>query len=315
MARGILRSGPSGRIHPGDWITVDYRYSLRRLDSAIQLADGTETIRQGISRLTNPEPPPIAAGERRRANLYVDYFGDGRKPDVFPILESSMQAATHTTAGLIPRTLAKLQRGEPLKIVCWGDSVTVGFDASSPQRAYPAVFAARLRAAFPRAPIQVQVVAVSGSRSAQWLHPTSVACNWDRVAAARPDLITLEFVNDSGLTGERFASGYDDILARVRQLGAELILITPHFTRPAMMHFSTLRQPESRPYVALLLEFAARHRLAVADASSRWGHLWKEGLPYPTLLHNGINHPDDRGHAIFADELMKCFAPAPQGGR
>jgi len=35
--------------------------------------------------------------------------------------------------------------------------------------------------------------------------------------------------------------------------------------------------------------------------------LWKEGIPYVTLLHNTINHPDDRGHRLFAEELWKCF--------
>ena len=47
--------------------------------------------------------------------------------------------------------------------------------------------------------------------------------------------------------------------------------------------------------------------IALADAAARWGHLWKEGLPYLTLLHNTINHPDDRGHRLFAEELWKCF--------
>jgi hypothetical protein len=59
--------------------------------------------------------------------------------------------------------------------------------------------------------------------------------------------------------------------------------------------------------VFALRDYAAKHNLALADASARWEHLWREGLPYVTLLRNGINHPDDRGHAMFADELMKCF--------
>jgi lysophospholipase L1-like esterase len=327
----IVRVGPSGRIHPGDWITVDYRYSLRRLDSRIRLADGTEIIRRGQARLTNPEPPAVAADERREANLFCDYFGDGLHPEVFPVTESSAQAVTRTSAGLIPRTLDKLRRGAPVKIVCWGDSVTVGFDASSPRRAYTGVFEEKLKQAFPAAALQVVTVAVSGSHSAQWLHPTGGPCNWERVAASHPDLITVEFVNDAGIKRDRFDQDYADIVARGRSLGAEIIFLTPHFTRPPMMGFASLSpgevarvvpnaqgaartgpallwQADPRPYVTWLADFAARHQVAVADASSRWAHLGKEGLPYPTLLHNGINHPDDRGHQLFAEELMKCFA-------
>ena len=54
-----------------------------------------------------------------------------------------------------------------------------------------------------------------------------------------------------------------------------------------------------------------RYDYALADATARWEHLWKEGIPYVTLLRNGINHPDDRGHALFADELMGCFCAYP----
>ena len=69
----------------------------------------------------------------------------------------------------------------------------------------------------------------------------------------------------------------------------------------------TAREPERRPCVLALRDFAEKHQLALADASARWEHLAKEGLPYLTLLDNTINHPDDRGHRLFAEELWKCF--------
>jgi hypothetical protein len=69
-----------------------------------------------------------------------------------------------------------------------------------------------------------------------------------------------------------------------------------------------LRTPETRPAVGLLKEFAQENHVGLADASRRWAHLWVEGLPYITLLYNGINHPDDRGHQLFVEEL-KLFFP------
>jgi hypothetical protein len=39
----------------------------------------------------------------------------------------------------------------------------------------------------------------------------------------------------------------------------------------------------------------------------RWGRLWRQGIPYRTLLLNGINHPDIRGMQLFADSLMWLF--------
>jgi hypothetical protein len=57
----------------------------------------------------------------------------------------------------------------------------------------------------------------------------------------------------------------------------------------------------------MLRNIANEKKTGLADASRRWEHLTGEGLPYTTLLYNNINHPDDRGHLIFAEELMKFF--------
>ena len=47
--------------------------------------------------------------------------------------------------------------------------------------------------------------------------------------------------------------------------------------------------------------------MALADASRRYGRLWRQGIPYSTLLLNSINHPDARGMKLFADALMELF--------
>lgn len=310
---GSVGIAPGSALTPKDEVSIDYSYSLRRLDSRVRTSDGREIVRRGEDQLTVAQPPVLEAGETRVANIFVDYHSDGKGAEEYPVQETAAQAKTASTPGRIPRTLAKLRAGEPVKIVCWGDSVTVGGDASSAETRYPAVFERRLCEKFPGAKLAVKTVAVGGSHSRQWLWPDKFPrpkpgeCDWAKVAAEKPDLVTLEFVNDAGLKSPEMEQVYGEILSRVRALGAELILITPHFTMPSMMGFSSLREAENRPYVLALREFAAKRGLALADASARWEHLWKEGLPYVTLLRNGINHPDDRGHALFADELMRCF--------
>ena len=47
--------------------------------------------------------------------------------------------------------------------------------------------------------------------------------------------------------------------------------------------------------------------LAVADASLRYGRLWRQGIPYSTLMMNNINHPNVFGMSLFADALMALF--------
>jgi hypothetical protein len=64
---------------------------------------------------------------------------------------------------------------------------------------------------------------------------------------------------------------------------------------------------DPRPYVRDLKPFAADHHVALADASSRWERLRRQGIPFMTLEANGINHPDARGHQIFSDALLALF--------
>jgi hypothetical protein len=106
---------------------------------------------------------------------------------------------------------------------------------------------------------------------------------------------------------DRLENLYREILSRTRESGAALLLITPHFTMPSWMGLANGRGPDPRPAVAFLRRFARENNLPLADAARRWEQMERIGIPYETLLANGINHPDDRGHEIFAEELMRFF--------
>ena len=69
-------------------------------------------------------------------------------------------------------------------------------------------------------------------------------------------------------------------------------------------------QEDPRPYVAALRAFVEKRAadggsgLALADAAWLWGRLYRQGLPYTSLLMNSIHHPDRRGMALFAEALL-----------
>lgn len=315
---GHVGVGPSGRAATNEAVVASYRYSLRRMDTIQVSAAGVASLKAGEPHISAPVPPPADPGFTAIAHVFTDHRETAvAQEHVYPILETAAEAVTSTTPGRVPRTLAKLRAGQAVTIVCCGDSVTAGGNASRPELRYVDVFAAGLRERFPKAPIDVQNLSAGGSHSRQWLHPdrfpyrdkppAETGVDFRRVIDAKPDLVTIEFVNDCGLSPAQVDEVYGDLLGRVRGVGAELILITPHFTMLKMMNFANEQGIEARPYVLALRAFAAKNGLALADASARWEHLWKEGLPYTTLLHNTINHPDDRGHRLFAEELWKCF--------
>jgi len=315
---GHVGIGPKSRVTTQDTVFASYRYSLRRMDTVQVSADGHASLKQGEPHISSPVPPEPDPGCTAIAHLFVDHRATEVGPDaIYPITEDAAQAVTASTPGRIPKTLAKLAAGQPVTIVCWGDSVTAGGNASKPEFRYVDLFAAGLRERFPQAKIDVQNISAGGSNSRQWLYPEKFPyknlhgpanpARFENVLHAKPDLVTIEFVNDAGLSPATVDETYSEILKRLEPTGAEVILITPHFTMWRMMGFKTMRESEKRPYVLALRDFAGKHNIALADASARWEHLWKEGLPYLTLLNNTINHPDDRGHRLFAEELWKCF--------
>jgi len=312
----LLGIGPDSHVSPEDTVFATYAYALMRLDSVFLDAEGNLCFAPGIPHITIPQPPRVPESGVRLANIFRPYHATALEPDhIYPVLASPGAAGTATIAGRIPKTLRKLKNGERVVIVCWGDSVTAGGNASEPRYRYTDVFAAGLQRLFPQAKIEVHNISVGGSSSVNWLYPEQYQfsnparqgdLDFNRVTAPKPDLVTLEFVNDVGLEESTRVAAYEHIRQSLVHFGAEWILITPHFTHPSWMGIP-LRGQENRSYVSFLKDFSSSHHLALADASGRWEHLWKEGIPYLTLLHNSVNHPDNRGHRIFAEELWKCF--------
>jgi lysophospholipase L1-like esterase len=317
----VLGIGPQSSVTTADTVAAGYRYSLLRLDSIVRRADGKEYVKRGKSSITTPHPPDLADGETRVANIYVPYYSDGKADNtlLFPVPEGAVREATLTTSMRIPKTIEKLKSGRLVRIVCWGDSITAGGDASRPEYRYPALLQRALRQKFPNANVTVKPVAAAASTSRMWLYPDKFpytyrdqyspsALSWRQVVENKPDLVTIEFLNDSFIKDRKtFTDIYGDILKRLEDEGAEVILITPSFANLAIMKFSSYNQKDGRPYTTLLRHFAEDHNLALADVSRRWDHLVTEGIPYTTYLMNSINHPDDRGHEIFVEELIKNF--------
>lgn len=307
---GRLGTAPGLPIKNDDEVQVSFSYRLMRIDSIVRKADGSERLVKGKGALNTPVQPPIAPDETRTANIFVSY----NNTEILPVKESAELAKTATAKGALSKTLARLKSGKPVKIVCWGDSVTFGEDAS-PGKSYPLLFEKALKEIFPGANITVKVVAVSGSGVRHWLEPEknpfggqTDRCRWEKIAAEKPDLITVEFVNDAGSGAEQTRQIFAEILKRANAIGAELVLITPHFAVPAWTTgYTSIKDNKPRQYDKAVREFAMVNNVSIADVCARWEHLEAEGIPYPSLLKNSVNHPDDRGHVLFAEELIKIF--------
>lgn len=314
---GSIARLPEGRIGERQAVYVDYRHGLLRIDSIVQTRAGQIELRQGEPHAAAPLPPSLGEGDHRLANIFVPGQVSKLAPEhLFPILETAYpeppKPSPTVAEKLLPKTIEKLRSGQPLRILAWGDSVTVGSFVPDPERnRWQAQFVARLKERFPQAKIELVTEAWGGRSTASYLaEPPGSEHNYqEKVLGAKPDLIVMEFVNDAGLKPAQVEERYSKFLADFQAIGAEWIILTPHYVRPDWMNLTREREidDDPRPYVAGLRQFAAKHQVPLADASLRWGRLWRQGIPYSTLHLNAINHPDPRGMKLFADALMVLF--------
>ncbi|HEY0549221.1 MAG TPA: SGNH/GDSL hydrolase family protein [Verrucomicrobiae bacterium] len=314
---GTFGRTTNSTIKPDQPVFASYRHAQLRLDAVVLTRDGLIVWRPGAARAAAPVAPNVQEGERHLGNIWMPGLVAKLAPEhLFPILESAYPepASSNPTPAerLVPRALKKLQSGERLRLLAWGDSVTeCRYIPDWEHNRWQAQFVTRLRERFPKADIELVTEAWGGRNTGSYLNePPGSAHNYrEKVLGAKPDLIVSEFVNDAGLNAKQVEERYGKLLADFQSIGAEWIILTPHYVRPDWMGLTREREVDDdpRPYVAGLRQFAAKHPVALADASRRYGRLWRQGIPYNTLMVNSINHPDARGMKIFADALMELF--------
>ena len=298
-------------------VFASYQHYQMRLDAVVLTRAGVVEWRPGVARAAAPLPPTVAEGERHLGNIWLPgTVAKLSSEHLFPILETTYPETVKATPSAaekqLPRTLKKLQSGEKLRVLAWGDSVTeCQYIPEWEKNRWQAQFVTRLRERFPKANIELVTEAWGGRNTGSYLgeRPGSLHNYREKVLDAKADLIVSEFVNDAGLNPKQVEERYGKLLADFQNIGAEWFILTPHYVRPDWMGLTREREVDDdpRPYVKGLREFAAKHPVALADASLRYGRLWRQGLPYSTLMLNSINHPDARGMKLFADALMELF--------
>ncbi|HPU34228.1 MAG TPA: glycoside hydrolase family 99-like domain-containing protein [Phycisphaerae bacterium] len=301
---GAFALKPGGKLQPGQKVVAHFKMSLRRVDTLVLDAQGRLVLIDGEPSPDGPLIPEVPADALRLANLYRPFHAAGVEPEhVYVIRMPAPEPPPRGDTAALAPVLQKLRAGQDVTVVCWGDSVTACGDTSSPQTCYVGLLESGLKARFPEARIRVINAGIGGSST-----PVRLPNFQKEVLAHKPDVVTLEYVNDMSLPVERMSKLYEEILRRTREAGAVLVIITPHFVMPAWMPFTEPgHSRDPRPGVAFLRKFARENGVPLADAAFRWEQLEALGIPYEILEKNGINHPDDRGHVLFAEELLRLF--------
>ena len=212
---------------------------------------------------------------------------------------------------VLPKTVAKLNNKQPVKLVLCGDSISLGSNASQWTKSPPGcppfgeLVALALQKRF-GSEVTLVNEAVDGSTSSNGLKQAKAG----RIGELAPDLVIIAFgMNDVYYQHDvsKYKSNIREMIERVRAdaPGTEFILVAPMLAnaergipldkfwqyRDAL---STLRSPG----------------VALADITSIWNELLKRKSFYD-LTGNGVNHPNDFGHCIYAETLLALLVDMP----
>ncbi len=201
----------------------------------------------------------------------------------------------------LPRTIQKLQHKEAVSIVLLGDSISTGCNASGwanaapHQPPYQDLLLEHLKQTY-SPNITLTNLAVGGTST-----PWGISRVPD-VVAAKPDLVILAFgMNDSsGRSAEEFKSNTAEMIKATRESSpdTEFILVA---TMLGNSDWVTLKHdlfPQYRDAMAELVQPG----VALADMTSIWTEMLKRKKDCD-LTGNGVNHPNDFCHRIYAQVL------------
>ena len=235
-----------------------------------------------------------------RTQIEVDYRSDSIDFD------SGLQPQTDR----LPRCRARLARREPLKITVIGDSISEGYNATafvhSPpfEPPYPELVRRTLSERFGTT-VELHNRAIGGTGCRQ---AADIAESW---LGDRPDLLIIAYgMNDfSHLPATEFIRTMAEIrdLARRASPDTEYLFVASMSGNP---QWQPTRPGPDAEYAAALGKFVAGSPAdtALADVHETWGKfLGRKG--YYSLTGNGVNHPNDFGHRIYASVLLALLDP------
>lgn len=292
-------------VAEGAVVKLDYKVLRSRIDTVSVDKDGNYKLTTGTLSQFAPYPAQVPATEIPIAHIHAS-AGSGaiNHSSIMPISgairrHTSVEAICADAMNL-SATRAKLARHEKIKLMMCGDSVCCGAFTTDVNHSYPLLFRDTLEAKT-GSTVELTKIAAGGRTSSALFDSIMTGLN-----KKHPDLLVLEFVNDLSLPTEQIQKNYDQIFALAKSVGTEVIVCLPHTPSP-LFYGQPWQDIANKPFYHVVPPLALKHHCSVADIAYRWLNIGEEGLQPIDLLADQANHPNNYGHQIYADELLRTL--------
>lgn len=188
-----------------------------------------------------------------------------------------------------------------INLVFHGHSVPAGYGDHhevNTLSAYPYLLLKKLKGKYPYAVINLITTAIGGENS------TKGASRFKRdVMVHKPDVLFIDYaLNDRSSDLGTVKESYEDMIKDALSSDVKVILLTPS---PDQRVNILSDDHELKPLVDQIFQIAGQYQIGLADPFNAFKKIAKTGLLSDYMA--SINHPNEAGHEIIANELFKWF--------
>lgn len=196
-----------------------------------------------------------------------------------------------------PSAMQHLVTGdEPVRVVCFGDSVTGLYYHTGGRRAYTDLLGTALRRLCPRADLTMINAGISGHTTRDALARIDAD-----VLAHKPSVVTVMFgLNDLvRVPIEEYRANLLTIIEKVRAVGAEVVLCTPNSVT------TTSSRPEEKleQFCEVVRTIAHEQQVALCDTYEAYQAIREQDARRWRLLMSDEIHPNCNGHRRIAEQI------------
>ena len=215
-------------------------------------------------------------------------------------LAAAIAPVLKTEIGPARKTRAKLLSGEPVRVACFGDSVTGVYYHTGSRRAYTDMLGIALRRVSGRDNVEMINAGISGHTTVNALSRI------DRdVLRHKPDLVTVMFgLNDmTRVSLDDYRKNLKTIVEKCRAIGAEVVLATPNNV------VTTPSRPTKKliTYCDVVREVGRELGVPVCDSYRQLDAVRTHDEFDWRLLMSDAIHPNMDGHKHLAEQLAQTI--------
>lgn len=191
----------------------------------------------------------------------------------------------------------KLEKGEKVVFVAFGDSITEGYGVSE---GWPEKLVKELKKKYPKSDIELINKGRSGDTAEDGLYRLD-----SDVIELNPDLVTVNFgINDamSAVPLSNFENYFSEIISQIKnKTSADIIALSSEI----------LEDEEAdklvRKYYDKISKVCKDQKVIFVDIHRHWHQKIREGVELSSLLIPELDHPNEDGYRLFAKILMEVF--------